>query len=166
MSAVSFLPLGGGWVLIGNVSTNGIHWLEQWTLCSPEKGVFPMSHRIGSPNPMEGRLLVELPNAPMSRFDIIDAIQDGATLVLQCAPSEHEDSAESSVPPAAPAKRLAVTEVVQEGTSLVLQCQPKGAKEDDAPRTRQDDHSHVYYPNERREGLSCHDPRLLYEDLR
>jgi len=132
-----------------------------------------MLSTIGSPQQFHERLLVELSGVPMSRFEVIDAVRDGATLVLQCEPREHEGSAESSFHSAEPSGRFAVTEVVQDGTSLVLQCQPKKTENDDAPRSRQDDPNprqddpnRVFYPNKRCEGLSHHDPRLFYEDLR
>lgn len=120
----------------------------------------------GSPQQIHERLLVELSGVPMSRFEVTDVVRDGATLVLQCEPRGHEGSAEPSFPSAGPAGRFAVTEVVQDGTSLVLQCQPKEMENDDAPRSRQDDPNHVFYPNDHYEGLSHHDPRLFYEDLR
>ena len=125
-----------------------------------------MLSTISSPQQFHERLLIELSGVPMSRFEVTDVVRDGATLVLQCEPREHEGSAEPSFPSAGPAGRFAVTEVVQEGTSLVLQCQPKETENDDAPRSRQDDPNHVFYPNKRCEGLSHHDPRLFYEDLR
>lgn len=125
-----------------------------------------MMSTIVSPIPTHGRLLVELPDAPMSRFEVIEAVRDGATLVLQCEPRRDENIAETPIHSAMPASHFAVTEVVQDGTSLVLQCQPKETEDDDAPRPRVIDSIHVYYPNKRCEGLSRHDPRLLYEDLR
>ena len=125
-----------------------------------------MMNTIGSLFQPHDRLLVELPDAPMSRFEVTEIVRDGATLVLQCQPRGPENSAESSTPSAVPASHFAVTEVVRDGTSLVLQCQPKETEDDCVPRTSQDDPNHVFYANKRCEGLSHHDPRLLYEDLR
>lgn len=125
-----------------------------------------MLSTISSPQQFHERLLVELSGVPMSRFEVTDVVRDGATLVLQCEPREHEGSAEPLFSSAGPAGRFAVTEVVQDGTSLVLQCQPKEVENDDAPRSRQDNPNHVFYLNNHCEGLSHHDPRLFYEDLR
>jgi hypothetical protein len=125
-----------------------------------------MFSTISSPHQMDGRLLVKIPGEHLSRFEVTDIVRDGASLVLECEPRA-QDAAEASIHSSVDlASHFAVTEVVQEGASLVVQCQSKEAEKVATPRSRQDDPNHVFYPNPHCEGLSHHDPRLFYEDLR